>query len=161
MDERDNRQPSAALTPASPIVQDGSLRRWRWLAAVCLAVLGLSLVLNPARPTFGVELCPMKKFTGLPCPGCGITRSIINCSRGNFGAAWRYHPLGPAAWLAAIVGASSLLWPRRAKEAVSFFWRRHDRTITGIILAATALLVVFGALRILFDCTGAPGWWPW
>jgi hypothetical protein len=134
---------------------------WRLFGLACLAVLALSLVLDPERPTHGIELCPMKKFTHLPCPGCGITRAIIHCSRGEFAISFRHHPLGPAVWLVAVLGASSLLWPRRLKEHISGFWSRHHQTIDKLIIAGTALLVLFGMARILFLYVTPPSWWLW
>lgn len=31
--------------------------------------------------------CPIKLFTHIPCPGCGLTRGMIALSHGNVGAA--------------------------------------------------------------------------
>ena len=33
--------------------------------------------------------CPLRYFTGLKCPGCGVTRMCISLLQGNFAAAWR------------------------------------------------------------------------
>lgn len=37
--------------------------------------------------------CPIYKFTGLYCPGCGITRMLSSILNGNFYQAFRYNPL--------------------------------------------------------------------
>ncbi len=37
--------------------------------------------------------CPIKKFTGLYCPGCGVTRMLLNILKGNFYQAFRYNVL--------------------------------------------------------------------
>ncbi len=37
--------------------------------------------------------CPIKKITGLYCPGCGMTRMLLSILRGNFYQAFRYNPL--------------------------------------------------------------------
>ena len=139
----------------------GFFSGWRLFGLGCLAVLAMSLVLDPEQPTLGIELCPMKKFAHLPCPGFGITRAIIHCSRGEFAISFHHHPIGPAVWLVAILGASSLLWPRRLKEQVSAFWRRHHQKIDKLIIAGTALLVLFGMARILFLYVTPPSWWLW
>ena len=41
------------------------------------------------------SLCPFKMLTGFPCPGCGITKSIIFFYEGNFMKSIEYHILGP------------------------------------------------------------------
>ena len=127
----------------------------------CIAVLALSLVLDPERPTMGIELCPMKASSGLPCPGCGITRSMIYCSRGDFARAFHHHPLGPAIWVAAIIGASSIAWPRRMRSRLRAFWYPRREAFDRAIIAAVPLLMLFGLLRILFICVRPPAWWAW
>ena len=37
--------------------------------------------------------CPIRFLTGVSCPGCGMTRAWISVLRGNFSAAFSYHPL--------------------------------------------------------------------
>jgi len=36
--------------------------------------------------------CPFEALTGIPCPGCGMTRAILSLIAGNFGAAALYNP---------------------------------------------------------------------
>lgn len=56
-----------------------------------LAVLaGVLLLLAAAGLLFG---CPVKRITGLPCPGCGMTRACLSLLRLDFAAAVRWHPL--------------------------------------------------------------------
>ena len=37
--------------------------------------------------------CIIKTFTGISCPGCGMTRACMALFRLDFAAAWFYHPL--------------------------------------------------------------------
>ena len=37
-------------------------------------------------------LCPWKALTGMPCPGCGMTRALVAMAGGHIMAALRYHP---------------------------------------------------------------------
>jgi hypothetical protein len=150
---------SPAVVLATPVRRALAGRQWFGLA--CLGVLALSVLLNAEHPTYGIELCAMKKLTGLPCPGCGITHAIILCSRGEVAQSFHHHPLGPALWLGAVLGATSLVWPGRFCDAAARFHRRRRSAIYRCIYALTALLLVFGSLRILFTIIGAPGWWPW
>lgn len=40
-----------------------------------------------------VQLCVLRLFTGLPCPGCGLTRAAAALLRGDLSASLHYHPL--------------------------------------------------------------------
>ena len=37
--------------------------------------------------------CPIKFFTGISCPGCGMTRAVWSAVRLRFSEAFYYHPL--------------------------------------------------------------------
>ena len=36
--------------------------------------------------------CPFKALTGIPCPGCGMTRAILSITKGDFHGAFSYNP---------------------------------------------------------------------
>lgn len=60
---------------------------------VAVALLGAVVV-----PLHWIEvgplLCPFRLLTGLPCPGCGMTRSVVALAHGDLHASLFYHPLG-------------------------------------------------------------------
>ena len=41
------------------------------------------------------SLCPFKMLTGFPCPGCGITKSIVYFYEGDVLKSVSFHILGP------------------------------------------------------------------
>lgn len=41
----------------------------------------------------GVPLCPFNALTGLPCPGCGMTRAFLALGRLDFAGAYASNPL--------------------------------------------------------------------
>lgn len=41
------------------------------------------------------SLCPFKMVTGFPCPGCGITKSLVYFYQGDLYKSLNYHLLGP------------------------------------------------------------------
>jgi len=41
------------------------------------------------------SLCPFKMLTGFPCPGCGITKSLVFFYAGDIDKSLSYHILGP------------------------------------------------------------------
>lgn len=48
------------------------------------------------------SLCPFKMISGFPCPGCGITKSIIFFYEGDLYKSLSYHILGPLVPLASL-----------------------------------------------------------
>ena len=48
------------------------------------------------------SICPFKMITGFPCPGCGITKSLIFLYEGNFVKSIYYHLFGPLTFLVCI-----------------------------------------------------------
>ncbi len=40
------------------------------------------------------EICIFQNLTGLPCPGCGMTRSITSAVRGDIAGSLSHHRLG-------------------------------------------------------------------
>jgi len=65
-------------------------------------VLALALVLDvrdqgvvlPGMDIPLPESCWFKRITGMGCPGCGLTRSVISLVHGNFLDAWDFNPGG-------------------------------------------------------------------
>lgn len=58
-----------------------------WPAAV--AVAGYFIIMNVIFHT----VCPMVIVTGLPCPGCGLTRAMLCLASGRIGEAVRMNPM--------------------------------------------------------------------
>jgi len=40
------------------------------------------------------SICPFMRFLGIPCPGCGLTKSIAALYRGGIVESLKYNPLG-------------------------------------------------------------------
>ena len=79
-----------------------------FLLAACAAVMGVWALL------FG--FCPIRAFTGVICPSCGMSRAWLAALRLDLGAAFSDHPMF---W---IVPAAAALWlfdfqPLRSKRA--------------------------------------------
>lgn len=100
----------------------------RWELAACLIRdrrLGLAMagggLLYFALTRYGWDVmpCPSMQVLGLPCPGCGMTRSCLSLLRGDWAASWRLNPFGPVfAVFWAIVGAGvAMPQPWRGKFA--------------------------------------------
>lgn len=109
------------------------------LLAAVLTIRDQTQVLVPLTGQALPELCWMRRFTGLDCPGCGLTRCFISLAHGDAAAAWSYNPGGIL--LFAIVAFQvpyriAQLWSiRRRGRELSLGW------LGGVPLAAFAILI--------------------
>jgi hypothetical protein len=55
------------------------------------------------------SLCPFKMLTGFPCPGCGITKSLVFFFEGDLYKSLHYHVLGPFVVLFSVLTVLVLL----------------------------------------------------
>jgi Protein of unknown function (DUF2752) len=53
--------------------------------------------------------CAFRSTTGLPCPTCGVTRSVAMSLHGEFARAWNMAPAGPVAVLGLLAFALAML----------------------------------------------------
>ena len=60
------------------------------LLIICILVISYLIVGNQIHFYL---FCPIRKLTGLYCPGCGVTRMLLHILKGNFYQAFRYNPL--------------------------------------------------------------------
>jgi hypothetical protein len=69
------------------------------------ALLLAGAVFFPLLPGHGGFTCPLLAITGIPCPLCGMTTSVVASSRGKLDVAIAANPAG----LLAVIGAIALL----------------------------------------------------
>ena len=67
------------------------------IAAVATLMVPLILLFfnQDAHLETDQSLCPLKMLTGFPCPGCGITKSLVYFYEGDILKSLYYHVLGP------------------------------------------------------------------
>jgi hypothetical protein len=102
------------------------------------AVFVLSATWRPSElPSF--VLCPFRALTGLPCPGCGMTRAFCALGHGEWRLAVGFNALSPlvfvaalGAWAWAAAGLFKLRWARAA-----FARLRPSPRAGGVLLALT------------------------
>ncbi len=82
---------TAAEGPQTPLV-----------AGLGLCCLVGAAVANPDTVGTGPVVCPFRLVTGLPCPGCGLTRSWVYLAHGRWGDAFAANPFGLVAMVAAV-----------------------------------------------------------
>ncbi len=112
-------------------------------------ILALSILL-PLPGTDGriahlPTVCPFYHLTGLPCPGCGLTRAFVCLGHGQIAQSLHWHPLGFVFY-----GACVFVWAVRGWE-----WARGTQAAWTLgrasgrwSVAGLVLLLGFGAGRI-------------
>jgi hypothetical protein len=133
------------------------------ILAMAATVLVCSLILQPGVagtlvlpiPGTGAQvllpgMCLSRGLLGIPCPGCGLTRSFVAFSLGDIQSAFHFNAMGPVLYIICLmqipyrvaeyfqIGRSSTVWSR-AKA-------RFD-LVTWFVLAG---LVVQWVVRILW-----------
>src|SRR5262245_43636328 len=97
------------MTTASP-----RNRLVRFSAVVGAATL-LVVAIHPPGG-WGVPICWTRELIELPCPGCGLLRSMSSTVAGEFAAAWNYHPFGPLMLVMAIAMCVRPLLPESFQQ---------------------------------------------
>lgn len=111
-----------------------------------LSVLLITFVLDPLFQ--GPDLCPLHRYTGLPCPGCGVTRALVWTSHGGLREALGANPAVVILFPLLVVLAASVVVPgptwSRWLERLSRFEPWPSRVLRVSMVA----FVGFGLLRL-------------
>lgn len=122
--------------------------RSRLAAAAGLGILLIAWVL-PADG-FGIPLCQFRVLTGLPCFGCGMTRSFVGMAHLQVGRAVFYHPVGAVLFvLVALLTLAGLL-PGQRKEKLARWAEERGRAVNYAVCALLAATIVYGLVRMLW-----------
>ena len=106
----------------------------------------------------GSTTCILRRTTGLPCATCGMTRSFCAIGRGEFGAAFAQHPLGPVLYgffalvmlrSAAVAATGRRVWPRCGR---AFGWA------AAALAAATLAVWVVHLCQMVAGGEAAEAW---
>jgi hypothetical protein len=113
------------------------LRRWALAGAAGMAAYFLLRVWVPAEGA-GFALCPLRRFAGLPCPGCGMTRAFAHLAKGEWSAAVRDHPLAPL-----LAAELALLWMAWGGAAAGLLrlpaWSKPELAVLGHLAVLVAV----------------------
>ncbi len=81
----------------------GELTPYLIILIFCSFILGGAAILNPSTPEAPSlhvgkitlpNTCIFRSTTGLPCPGCGLTRSMVAAAHGRLAESFSHHRLG-------------------------------------------------------------------
>jgi hypothetical protein len=121
------------------------------LASAGAAALAIACALSPSQVESGPVLCPFRLATGLPCPGCGLTRAWVLIAHDDLGAALRANPFGYVTMAAAcglIVVVCSAVARGRSIPSLSPVVRSRP------FLVLFVGWLLFAAVRIAVVATG-------
>ena len=102
-----------------------------------------------------MPICLFRYVTGLPCPGCGLTRSFSCILHGDFVRAYDYHPFGYVLLPIFLLMASTLLLRASLRFRIESFFRIHQPKLKLLYLTLIYGFIAFGAVRtVLYAVEG-------
>ena len=127
-----------------------------WSLGIAATVIAGSIVLvalgGPSR--LGIELCWLRRMTGLPCPGCGMTRAVCHLVQGHWTEAIGLHPFSLLVVPWALVTITSPLWAESSRLRLRRRLERHRRGFAIVYGSVVVAFVVYGFLRALAVVAG-------
>ena len=116
--------------------------------SLCFAVLVTGIVLVAANLLhLRLWVCLFRETTGLPCPGCGMTRAMSALCRGHLHDSLALHPFAPGIALAAVLLLLATVLPVKPRtmlvEAIALIEQR-----TGLALLFSIAMLTWGVWRI-------------
>lgn len=129
-----------AFSPISTLLRD------RKFGLILTGVMGLHIgLLSLGLPSLQ---CPFFKLTGIPCPGCGLTRACMLVLKGDVLAGMKFHAFAPIfVALISILIVSTLL-PRSVAEPLIHKAETLERQ-TGLTIIILGGLILYWLARLI------------
>ena len=133
--------PQTVFPPILPVLRD---RKFSFALA---GAVGLQIVLvSLSLP--GWE-CPFFRLTGIPCPGCGLSRAIMLLLKGDLVSSLRFHAFAPIFLFAIVALILSVLLPKSIIQPAIARAELIERQ-TGLTVLILAGLILYWLARLLF-----------
>ncbi len=104
--------------------------------------LGYIFVSNSYYKKESASVCLIKMTTGIPCPSCGSSRSVVEIAHGNFRNALKLNPFG---LIIATIMVVAPIWSLsdliRKKPSLLLFFRKFESFLQKPPIAYTAILL--------------------
>jgi hypothetical protein len=128
----------------------------RWFGPCTNRVAWLALILAFVLPPRGVgfSLCWLRGEFGIPCPGCGLTRSLSCAVRGRFYESWLLHPFGPFIFMLFCVVAIVSILPKDKRSQLAARMERHAQFFQRLTVVFVTVFCTYGLLRALLQLAG-------
>lgn len=93
--------------------------------------------------------CPFFRLTGVPCPGCGLTRACLLLLKGDIRASIKFHAFAPIFVVFISLVILSTLLPRSLTEPVIQKAETLERQ-TGLTIIILGGLILYWLARLVF-----------
>lgn len=131
-----------AFSPIARVLRD---RRFGLVMIGALGVhLGLALLGLPGWQ------CPLLRLTGVPCPGCGLTRACLLLAQGEVRAAIEFHAFAPVFLVFIAILIIGTLLPRSIAEPLIHKAETLERQTAITIIILGGLILYWLARLLLF-----------
>ncbi|MGI9166328.1 MAG: DUF2752 domain-containing protein [Pyrinomonadaceae bacterium] len=132
--------PQTAFLPISSVLSDRKLTR------VLAGVAGFQIVLVSLNlPAWE---CPFLRVTGVPCPGCGLTRAIMLLLQGEIYASIRFHAFAPIFLICIVIVVLAALLPKSSIQPVISRTELLERQ-KGLSVIVLSGLILYWLARLL------------
>ena len=119
--------------------------RLKAIGVLALAmVFAASFVFPPHG--LGMSVCAFRNATGIPCPGCGMTRSFAALSHGQPGLAFEKHWVGP--FMYALFAFYMVKWAIEVLLRRRILARLEDRLRMPVLWSILAAMLVTWVIRL-------------
>ncbi len=109
-----------------------------------LALAGIAFAFAVPQNIDAISLCYFYNITGLPCPGCGLTRSVTRTLHLDPASAFFLNPFGsPIAFGMLFFAASAFVRP------LATWFDARRRLISYALLWGGLMLLIFGLARFV------------
>jgi hypothetical protein len=79
-------------------------------------------------------VCPTRRFLGISCPACGLTRSVTHLIRGRTAESFACHRLGSLVLLVVSLQIPYRAWRLTGRGARLDRWRLEDAVLVGFFI---------------------------
>ena len=133
--------PQQILSPISPILGD------RKFTFALVGATGLHIALVSLHlPAWE---CPIFRATGIPCPGCGLSRATVLLLKGDLAGSFRFHAFAPIFLFAIAALILSVLLPKSILQPAIARAELIERK-TGLTVLILGGLILYWLARLLF-----------
>lgn len=93
--------------------------------------------------------CPIRAVLGIPCPGCGLSRSIAALLRGDWQRSLEIHAFAPVAIALIVLIITASLLPTASRRKLSHSLEQFERQ-TGMSAIGLSSFLGYWLIRLLF-----------
>lgn len=120
----------------------------KFITIISLLVIIISFILPPDG--LGRNTCGLYILTKLPCPACGLTRSVTCISHMKFAKAFYYHPFGFIFYVIFLLLAIYNFMPEKMKNIIIAFFINHENIIKYVITFIIFSFIIYGIIRFFY-----------